>query len=418
MTSTENLSIDDVTGLSDWGALGMAATLPTVAKKQTSLATAAKPSVSDPFGLGPPAGASSTAFDDWLTGGSGDVPGGGKLSDPLGASPPSKPSDGWEGGDMIQLDTSTGSIAAPAREKIQARALVNPVREAEAKKNASVDSKLNRDALNGFQVTVVHQKSFSKVWTSDGTGSRSTGSVWEASLGKSTLKKKSERCSLGHYASPHFSQPKPAPFAVEVTDVNAYALTGSAYMPRVLQRLFPHPSRFRQVWGQEWKGTALYAWTPVPPPGFLAVGMVLTKKPQAPDVSSVRCLPEQWAIKPTMAPQLVWTNEGSGGRPASIWLVNSLGLLYVNIGHNPPAARDLWDIKRGKLTADQILQHQFATPSTTYATTYGGTGISSDDFGATQYVPPAPPRPQNQQPSSSGAQSGGGALAPGLGSLI
>ena len=134
---------------------------------------------------------------------------------------------------------------------------MNPVREAEAKKNASVDSKLNRDALNGFQVTVVHQKSFSKVWTSDGTGSRSTGSVWEASLGKSTLKKKSERCSLGHYASPHFSQPKPAPFAVEVTDVNAYALTGSAYMPRVLQRLFPHPSRFRQVWGQEWKGTAL-----------------------------------------------------------------------------------------------------------------------------------------------------------------
>ena len=418
VTSTENLSIDDVTGLSDWGALGMAATLPTVAKKQTSLATAAKPSASDPFGLGPPAGASSTAFDDWLTGGSGDVPGGGKLSDPLGASPPSKPSDGWEGSDMIQLDTSTGSIAAPAREKIQARALVNPVREAEAKKNASVDSKLNRDALNGFQVTVVHQKSFSKVWTSDGTGSRSTGSVWEASLGKSTLKKKSERCSLGHYASPHFSQPKPAPFAVEVTDVNAYALTGSAYMPRVLQRLFPHPSRFRQVWGQEWKGTALYAWTPVPPPGFVAVGMVLTKKPQAPDVSSVRCLPEQWAIKPTMAPQLVWTNEGSGGRPASIWLVNSLGLLYVNIGHNPPAARDLWDIKRGKLTADQILQHQFAAPSTTYATTYGGTGISSDDFGATQYVPPAPPRPQSQQPSSSGAQSGGGALAPGLGSLI
>jgi len=400
--STANLSIDDGTGLGDWGALGMAATLPTAKKPvQQSLSAAPKPTADDPFGLGPPAGASSSAFDEWLAGGSGTTVGGGSLNDPLGSRSVSA-SDGWEGNDILQLDTSAGTIAAPTREKIQARALVNPIKEEEERRNQKIDSKLTNTVLNGFQVTVVHQKSFNKVWTSDGTGSRVTGSVWDAALGKSNLRKKTERVSLGHYASPHFSQPKPAPFVVEVTDVNAYALAGSNYMPRVLDRLFPHPSRFRQVWGQEWKGTALYAWTPVPPPGFIALGMVLTTKPQAPSVTSVRCISQKWAEKPSVAPQLVWTNEGSGGRPASIWLVNSLGLLYVNLGHNPPASRDLWDIKRGQLTADQVLNYR---PSSAMSTTYGGTGISSDNFVTSYHPPPKPP-------------SQGGSLAPGLGSLI
>ena len=226
-------------------------------------------------------------------------------------------------------------------------------------------------------------------------------SIWDANVSKSTCKKKTERVSLGHYASPHFSAPKPAPFGVDVTDINAFALTGSNYMPRVLERLLPFPSRFRQVWGQEWKSSAVYAWAPVPPPGFVALGMILTIKPQAPHVSSVRCLPEKWAVKPSMEPQLVWTNEGSGGRPASIWLVNSLGLLYVNAGHNPPASRDLWDIRRGKLSADMILEYRAGM---NMSSTYGGTGISSDSFNGPTYRPPPGP-PPSQGP-------------PGLGSLL
>ena len=401
--STENMSIDDGTGLGDWGALGMAATLPPVAKKKPQTLAAPKPTANDPFGLGPPAGVSSSAFEDWLSGGSGDLVGGGSLNDPLSASATTNASDGWDGGDMIQLDTSTGAIAAPAREKIQARAIVNPAKEAEEMKNRQLDAKMTNSVLSGFQVAVVHQKSFGKVWTSDGTATRTKGSVWEAALGKSTLKKKIERVSLGHYASPNFSQPKPAPFAVEVTDVNAYALTGSTYMPRVLERMLPYPVRFRQVWGQEWKSSALYAWSPVPPPGFVAVGMVLTTTPQPPDLASVRCLPERWAVKPSVAPQLVWSNEGTGGRPASIWLVNSLGLLYVTIGHNAPPERDLWDIKRGELRADQVVQFRPSLPQ--IQTTYGGTGISSDSFDEGGYQPP--PRP-----------STGGSAPAGIGSLI
>jgi len=396
--STANMSIDDGTGLGDWGALGMAATLPTVKKVEKS-AVAPKPTPNDPFGLGPPAAAASSAFDDWLSGGSGAMAGGGSLNDPLSAV--TNPADGWEGNDIIQLDTSTGTIAAPTREKIQARALVDPAKEAADRRNNQVDSKLTSSVLNGFEVTVAHQKTFSKVWTSDGTGSRDMVSIWDANVSKSTCKKKTERVSLGHYASPHFSAPKPAPFGVDVTDINAFALTGSNYMPRVLERLLPFPSRFRQVWGQEWKSSAVYAWAPVPPPGFVALGMILTTKPQAPHVSSVRCLPEKWAVKPSMEPQLVWTNEGSGGRPASIWLVNSLGLLYVNAGHNPPAARDLWDIRRGKLSADMILEYRAGM---NMSSTYGGTGISSNSFNGPTYRPPPGPTP-SQGP-------------PGLGSLL
>ena len=38
-------------------------------------------------------------------------------------------------------------------------------------------------------------------------------------------------------------------------------------LPRVMEQLLPHPVRYRQVWGQEWKHTAVYAWAAVPPPG-------------------------------------------------------------------------------------------------------------------------------------------------------
>jgi len=382
--STANMSIDDGTGLGDWGALGMAATLPPV-KKVEKPSKAPKPSASDPFGLGPPAGVSSSAFDDWLSGGSGAIPGGASLNDPLGAA---STADGWEGNDIIQLDTSTGTIAAPPRERIQARALVDPTKTTVDIKNSQVDSKLTTSVLRGFEVTVAHHKSFAKVWNSDATGSRMTVSIWDPNVSKSAGKKKTERVSLGHYASATLSAPKPAPFAVDVTDINAFALTGSNFMPRVIERLFPLPLRFRQIWGQEWKASAVYAWAPVAPPGFIAVGMILTSKPQAPDVSTVRCLPEKWACKPAVDPQLVWTNEGSGGRPASIWIVNSLGLLYVNTGHKAPALRDVWDIRKGTLTADMVLEYRGATSMTS---TYGGTGISSDSFEGSSYRPPPGP---------------------------
>jgi len=88
-------------------------------------------------------------------------------------------------------------------------------------------------------------------------------------------------------------------------------------------------------------------------------------------------------------------------------LVNSLGLLYVNVGHNPPATRDVWDIKRGQLTADQVLQYQASAPQTSY----GGTGISSDSFDGPTYNPPRPPPP-------SGNSGGSNVLPAGLGSLI
>ena len=100
-------------------------------------------------------------------------------------------------------------------------------------------------------------------------------------------------------------------------------MAGSPYLKDVIDALFPHPVRFRQVWGQEWKHVSAFAWAAVPPPGFVAIGMALTATPEPPDVRSTRCVPKQWTRRATAAPALVWENADGGGRAASVWIVAS-----------------------------------------------------------------------------------------------
>ena len=116
-------------------------------------------------------------------------------------------------------------------------------------------------------------------------------------------------------------------------------------MPKIVDALFPHPVRFRQVWGRDWKHASAYAWAAVPPPGFSALGMVLTNSADPPPLESTRCVPTAWTCEPQTPPKLVWENGGSGGRPASVWVVNSLGTAHVVVGHEPPLRGDVLELK-------------------------------------------------------------------------
>ena len=329
-----------------------------------------------------------------------------KPYDPLGAlgggdpGGTAAPADGWGGEeDLIDFDGAAGA----GRAKIEARSLSESTNErgssafaagpngsgipgskSESATNSAGGALLSaaaatrgvpltRDVLAGIRVAIKPHASFARVWTSEATGSRRAASFWHARFEQSFAARNRDRVPLGSYATPGLSDPSryaPATAsgafgaagkhanALEVTDTKAWAMAGSPYLKDVIDALFPHPVRFRQVWGQEWKHVSAFAWAAVPPPGFVAIGMALTATPEPPDVRSTRCVPKQWTRRATAAPALVWENAGGGGRAASVWIVNELGVAHVVLGHEPPDPADCLEL----VPAAQMLPEDILAP--------------------------------------------------------
>jgi hypothetical protein len=407
--TTAHVSIDDGTGLGDWASMGMAATLPDIAPQKTTPAATKLsghvPSRDDPFGLGskktastaraPPAAPPQPemlAFEDWL---SGDV------SSSHSQKPRSSTAvtgDLMGGSNAMRNNHAFGAAAIEdARANISAKSLHKESDREKLRKDAAADAKLTRDVVRNFAVSLVHHKNFTRSWSSEGTGSRQFGTTWfpngvvaafASSSDVSKLSKK-ERINIGYFASSSRGGPAAdGAFAFEVNDGSAFALTGSQNMPRMIERLFPLPVRFRQIFAQQWKASGLFAWLPIAPPGHVALGMVFTNSPEAPSISktNVRCVPEIWCERPSVAPKMVWSNEGSGGAPCSIWRVNSLGMCHAKVGFDAPRPEELWDIKRGNLIPAEAMNSIRVDVNQNsnlhnYKTSYGGTGISSDSPG-------------------------------------
>ena len=209
---------------------------------------------------------------------------------------------------------------------------------------ATLGVPLSRDILGGFRLALKQHGAFERTWMSEGSGCRRPASFWNAKIETSSFARNRDRVSLGSYAVPAYHDPtravgQPAN-ALEIADNKAWSMTGSVHMAGVIDALFPHPVRFRQVWGQEWKHTCAYAWAAVSPPGFSALGMVLTSSSAPPPLTAMRCVPTRWTKSPSSQPRLVWDNGGGGGRPASIWIVNSLGTAHVTVGFDAPTHAD------------------------------------------------------------------------------
>jgi hypothetical protein len=95
--------------------------------------------------------------------------------------------------------------------------------------------------------------------------------------------------------------------------------------------------RFKQMWQLPRGNKPLYAWKPLPPDGYVALGMVCTASDAAPDVSSIRCVPAAWCTVTKFTPVKVWDDSGAGGgKPGSIWIVNPHGLIAIVAGHDAP----------------------------------------------------------------------------------
>ena len=109
--------------------------------------------------------------------------------------------------------------------------------------------------------------------------------------------------------------------------------TGAA----VMAALCPFPTKYKQVWHLTRGGKSLYAWKPMAPDGFVALGMMATSSDIPPELKAMRCVPESWCLPSKNPPFKIWDDTGAGGgKPGSIWVINSLDMVVIVAGHEAP----------------------------------------------------------------------------------
>jgi len=222
-------------------------------------------------------------------------------------------------------------------------------------RSTSNDVVVDESVLETFKVKVKPVSGFTKVWDSQGTRSERQASLWSPDAKGSRLRKNKERITLGHYAqqgllSPTDEKGSNPRMTLEVTDTRASRMKSSSRMGTVLDTIFPHPQRFKESWHTNKGNTPLYAWRAVPPDGYVALGMVITSTDETPDVTAMRCVPLKWVTPTTQEPRLVWTDSGAGGgRPGSIWAINSLDFVYVHPGHEPPTGVTFYELSHQRM---------------------------------------------------------------------
>jgi Vacuolar protein sorting-associated protein 62 len=92
------------------------------------------------------------------------------------------------------------------------------------------------------------------------------------------------------------------PMIVEITDTGKSRLSHGKKIDVIVDALFPHPIRFREVWKQEGGAKSLYIWKPVPPnSAFVVLGMVATNTDEPPKNDTVRCIPRRWTVPTTVS---------------------------------------------------------------------------------------------------------------------
>lgn len=186
------------------------------------------------------------------------------------------------------------------------------------------------------KVRRVKSRYYDKVWTTEGTTSRQTLSVWAPRV-VSTWSKL--QIVVGHYAHASLDPPPSDAqfYTFEFVDQTTNLLGSSENLKVVVDKLLPHPVKYTQVWRKELKGNSLYVWKPVAPSTrFIAMGMVCTTTPREPSVNLIRCVPSGWLEPTKSTPQKIWDDGGMGGKKGSIWNMDSFGLLTGVSGYDRP----------------------------------------------------------------------------------
>jgi hypothetical protein len=125
---------------------------------------------------------------------------------------------------------------------------------------------------------------------------------------------------------------------LELTDNAAIRLKRAKVIASVVTTLCPHPVKFSQIWHFARGSKSLYAWKPLAPEKYVAMGIMCTTSDEPPDVKAMRCVPASWCAPTKVKPNKIWDDTGAGGgKPASMWIINSLGMVTIVPGHEPPS---------------------------------------------------------------------------------
>ena len=86
---------------------------------------------------------------------------------------------------------------------------------------------------------------------------------------------------LGHYASevlsnPAYSKLYPTTKLAEAVDSQTLRMKRRKAFETVLAVVMPHPLRFKHMWHMTRQKKMLYAWKPIAPEGFIALGTIFT----------------------------------------------------------------------------------------------------------------------------------------------
>jgi Ca2+-binding EF-hand superfamily protein len=206
---------------------------------------------------------------------------------------------------------------------------------------------VNEDITQRFKIKVRKITKLSLVWNSQATQSQLQVSLWTPSLegGGSFFSVTSNkgRICLGHYASKGFTNPLKSRTSgryqfIEVTDQATMRMNRGRVLKAVLDKVCPHPTKFKQVWHFMRGERSLFAWKAVPPDSrFVALGMICTTTEAPPDTREMRCVPLSWCEPAKEPPIKIWDDTGAGGgKPGSLWTINSMDMIAVVPGHEPP----------------------------------------------------------------------------------
>lgn len=86
------------------------------------------------------------------------------------------------------------------------------------------------------------------------------------------------RVCLGLYANKGFGNPSKSRATsarynlLEITDNAALRKKRSKVVAAVVNLVCPHPTKFRQIWHFARGAKSLYAWKPIPPDNYVALG--------------------------------------------------------------------------------------------------------------------------------------------------
>jgi len=281
-----------------------------------------------------------------------------------------------------------GGDGASSFEVIQPRMIPELYEANKEVEEVSVD--LTQDILQHFKIKVKPVSGFSSVWSSQGTQSQTQVSVWAPVQPTAILKSNRGRLCLGYYASKGFNNPlggwmvsKTKYQCIEVTDYVTIRLKRNQVTKSVLVMFFPHPLRYKKVWSMSRSDKSLFAWKAVPPEGFVALGMICTSTGELkfsgiyfslicncnmctriciciviiddmyfiylfvhiyiyiielpPSTDIMRCVPLAWCSPSKVKPTQIWNDTGAGGgKPGSMWTINSLDMMVIKQGHEPP----------------------------------------------------------------------------------